>query len=55
MNVELDSPFSVSNEDSTGLKSPYDHKADVEVEGVDLNVMFEVDCAPLGEAPGPSL
>ena len=34
-------PFSVSSEDPTDLKSPYDHKTDEEVKGVDLNVLFE--------------
>lgn len=40
-NVEIGFPFSVSSKESTGLKSPYDHKADAKVEGVDLNILFE--------------
>ena len=48
--MEIDSPFSVSSEESTGLRCSSDHKVDTEIEGMDLNVLFEADCAPLDDA-----
>ncbi|TYK14531.1 CWF19-like protein 2-like protein [Cucumis melo var. makuwa] len=48
-------PLSVSSKESMGLMCPSDHKADAEIEVVDLNILFEVDCASLGHAPGPPL
>ena len=54
MCLEIDSPFSVSREKSMGLRCPSDDKTDAEIEGMDLNILFEADCTPLGDSPWSS-
>ena len=52
--MEVDSPSSVSSEESTGLRCPSDHKAVAEIEGMDLDILCEDDCVPLDNAPWSS-
>ena len=49
--LEIDSSFCVSWEESTDLRCPSNHKAVVEIVGMNFNALFEADCALLVNAP----
>ena len=40
-NEALDSPFSVSSEESLGFFNGFDHKCNGEIEGADLTALFD--------------
>ena len=42
----IDSPFSVSSEDSVGFLRDFDHKISSEIEGADLTALFNETVIP---------